>query len=139
MRIDRWVWIAVVLLSCTASVYGQESGNAPQQPAGPSATQKPERIPGAVIAGNLVTHVNPVYPKEAKAKGIEGAVVLHVIIGKDGKIEKVEAISGPDLLRQASIDAISQWRYKPYLLNGEPTRIDTTVTANFNLNKSPKH
>jgi protein TonB len=97
----------------------------------------PVRISGGVMAGLLLTRVNPVYPAEAKARGIGGTVVLHAIVGKNGTIVKLAAISGPDLLKQASLDAVSQWIYKPYLLNGEPMEVDTTITVNFNLNKPP--
>jgi protein TonB len=61
-------------------------------------------------------------------------VVLHAIISKQGTITSLQAISGPDMLKGAALDAVRQWRYKPYLLNGEPTEVDTTITVNFNLN-----
>jgi periplasmic protein TonB len=61
-------------------------------------------------------------------------VVLHAIISKQGTITQLNAISGPDMLKGAATDAVRQWRYKPYLLNGEPTEVDTTITVNFNLN-----
>jgi protein TonB len=65
---------------------------------------------------------------------VGGTVVLHAIISKTGTIEKLEAISGPDMLKGAATDAVRQWRYKPYLLNDGPTEVDTTITVNFNLN-----
>jgi len=60
-------------------------------------------------------------------------VVLHAIISKTGSIEKLEAISGPDMLKGAAMDAVKQWKYKPYLLNGEPVEVDTEVLVNFTL------
>jgi protein TonB len=60
-------------------------------------------------------------------------VVLHAIIDKNGNIKNLQAISGPEMLRSAAIDAVQRWRYKPYLLNGEPTEVDTTITVNFNF------
>src|ERR1700722_5063824 len=80
----------------------------------------PARISGGVMAGMLLTRQVPVYPQEAKDKHIGGTVVLHAIIGKDGKIEKLAVISGPEVFQQPSLDAIQQWTYRPYLLNGEP-------------------
>jgi protein TonB len=94
----------------------------------------PARISGGVMAGQILTKVQPVYPPIAKAAHVSGTVVLHAIISKTGSIENLSAISGPDMLKSAAIDAVRQWRYKPYLLNGEPTEVDTTITVNFNMN-----
>jgi protein TonB len=89
------------------------------------------------MAGNNLTKVNPVYPQEAKAAGVSGVVVLHAIIGKDGTVASLNAVSGPSVLAAAAIDAVRQWTYKPYLLNGNPVEVDTTITVNFNLNRPP--
>jgi len=101
---------------------------APAKPTGPA------RISGGVIAGNLINKVTPTYPPIARAAHVGGQVVLHAIISKQGTIESLQAISGPDMLKSAALDAVRQWRYKPYLLNGDPTEVDTTITVNFNLN-----
>jgi TonB family protein len=85
------------------------------------------------MAGEIVTKVAPVYPPEAKAARIQGTVVLHAIIGKDGKIESLHVLSGPPELTQSAMDAVSQWVYKPYLLNGEPTEVDTTITVTYSF------
>jgi protein TonB len=74
-----------------------------------------------------------VYPPIAKQAHVQGVVVLHAIIGKDGRIKNLNVISGNAMLTQAAVDAVSNWRYKPYLLNGEPTEVDTTVTVNFSF------
>ena len=78
----------------------------------------------------------PVYPPIAKAAHVSGVVVLHAIIGKNGTIQNLTYVSGPEMLKGAAIDAVSKWRYKPYLLNGDPTEVDTTVTVNFNFGAS---
>jgi len=65
---------------------------------------------------------------------VGGTVVLHAIISQQGTITSLQAISGPDMLKGAALDAVRQWKYKPYLLNGDPTEVDTTITVNFNLN-----
>lgn len=93
------------------------------------------RISGAVIAGNILHAVPPEYPAEARAKHIGGTVVLHGIIGIDGHVKSLEVITPHnDLLAPAAMQAVKQWIYKPYLLNGVPTEVDTTITVNFNLN-----
>jgi TonB family protein len=91
------------------------------------------RVAGGVIEGNILIRVQPVYPPEAKAAKEEGAVVLHAIISKDGTMKSLAVISGSPLLQTAALDAVKQWVYRPYLLNGEPTEVDTTITVNFSL------
>jgi TonB family protein len=91
------------------------------------------RVSSAVMQGNLLTKVNPIYPAGAKTAGISGTVVLHAIISKDGTIEKLNVVSGPDELQGSAVEAVRQWTYRPYLLNGEPTAVETTITVNYNL------
>jgi len=91
----------------------------------------PVRVSSGVATGNLINKITPVYPAIAKAAHVQGQVVLHAIISKTGTIENLTVESGPPMLRQAAIDGVRQWRYKPYLLNGEPTEVDTTITVNF--------
>lgn len=83
--------------------------------------------------GLLVRKIAPVYPQLALMARQQGTVNLHAIIAKDGTIQQLQAISGPPLLIKAAMDAVSQWRYKPYKLNGEPVEVDTTITVNFRL------
>jgi TonB family protein len=95
---------------------------------------KPRKVPANVMAGNTLTKVTPVYPVSAKEAKIQGAVVLHAIIDENGKVEQVAVVSSPDdALSKSSIDAVRQWTYKPYLLNGKPTAVDTTINVNFTL------
>ncbi|ADW69997.1 M56 family metallopeptidase [Granulicella tundricola] len=91
------------------------------------------KIAGGVMAGNILTKSQPKYPEQAKKDHIQGAVLLHAIIGKDGTIENLTVISGPQELQTSALDAVRQWVYKPYLLNGEPTEVDTTITVNYSL------
>jgi len=91
------------------------------------------RISSGVMQGQLLKKVAPVYPQSAKESGLQGIVTLHAIIGKDGHVEKLEAVSGPPELRNAALDAVKQWTYKRYLLNGEPVEVDTTVIVSFSL------
>lgn len=97
------------------------------KPAGPT------RVSSGVIAGLAISQQHPVYPPIAKAAHVSGAVVLHAMISKTGVVENLQVISGPEMLRASALDAVRNWRYKPYLLNGEPTEVETTVTVNFNF------
>jgi periplasmic protein TonB len=86
-----------------------------------------------VSAGLLVRKVNPNYPPLARQARIQGQVVLRAVIAKDGSIENLTLVSGHPMLAPAAIDAVKQWKYKPYLLNGEPVEVDTEVLVNFTL------
>jgi protein TonB len=90
-------------------------------------------ISQGVSQGLLVKKVQPVYPKSALAMQVEGAVQLAATISKNGDISAVKVLKGPAQLTKAAADAVKQWKYKPYLLNGEPVEIQTEVTINFKL------
>ncbi len=87
------------------------------------------------IAGSRDKFVEPVYPPDAKAAGIQGSVVLDAVIGKDGQISSLKLVSGPPELTKAAWEAVKQWTYKPYLLNGDPVAVQTTITVTFALAK----
>jgi protein TonB len=92
------------------------------------------RISQGVTQGMVLRRVQPAYPQMAKIARVQGAVVLAAIIGKDGTIQNLHVVStASPLLNQSAIDAVKQWRYRPYILNGEPVEVDTTVTVNFTL------
>jgi periplasmic protein TonB len=91
------------------------------------------RVSQGVTQGLLVHKVEPAYPKIALAARITGVVQLHAIIGKDGNIKELQALSGPPLLIPSAIDAVKQWHYRPYLLNGEAVEVETSVTVTFQL------
>jgi protein TonB len=93
------------------------------------------RVPGAVADGNILTKVQPVYPPIARAAHVEGSVVMHALIGKDGAVKQLDALIGPDMLKGAAVDAVRQWTYKPYMLDGVPIAVDTTITVKFILPK----
>jgi len=93
------------------------------------------RVASRVAEANLIHDVAPQYPPEAGRARIEGAVVLMAVIGKDGSVQDVRVESGLPLLAQAAIDAVKQWRYRPYLLNGEPVEVDSRITINFTLSR----
>jgi protein TonB len=91
------------------------------------------RIAGGVAKGNLIHDVKPQYPLQARKAKIEGTVILLAVIGKDGSVQNVQVKSGLPLLAEAAIEAVKQWRYKPYLLNGQPVEVDTQITIDFTL------
>lgn len=97
------------------------------------ATPQRVRVSQGVSNGLLIKKVNPVYPPLAKQARIQGQVVLHAEISKDGTIQNLQLISGHAMLAPAAIEAVKQWRYKPYLLNGEPVAVETEVIVNFSL------
>jgi periplasmic protein TonB len=98
-------------------------------------TPKRMRIASRVAEANLIHDVAPTYPPEAGRARIEGTVVLLAVIAKDGTVRDVRVESGLPVLAQAAIDAVKQWRYKPYLLNGEPIEVDSQITINFTLSR----
>ena len=108
-------------------------GNTPA-PARPNvAPQRRFRISGGVSQGLLVHEVKPRYPPLALSTRVQGAVVLQAVIARDGTISNLRLYSGHPLLARAALDAVSQWRYRPYLLNGEPVEVETQITVTFTL------
>ena len=91
------------------------------------------RISGGVAAGNILTKVQPVYPQDAKEQHIGRSVVMHARIDTAGNIADLEVVSGPEVLRASALEAVKQWTYKPYVLNGRPVDIDTTITVNYSF------
>lgn len=89
--------------------------------------------PSSLLEGSLIHRVQPVYPPLARSVRVQGAVVLAAVIGKEGTIENLRLISGHPMLVPAAIAAVSQWRYKPYILNGEAIEVETQITVNFLL------
>jgi len=97
------------------------------------ATPTRVRVSSGVSQGLLVHRVSPTYPPLARQARIQGVVVLQAQISKDGSIQNLQLISGHPMLAPAAIEAVKQWKYKPYLLNGEPVEVDTQVQVNFTL------
>jgi len=97
------------------------------------ATPQRVRASSGLSSGLLVKKVNPEYPEEARRGRIQGTVVLHALISKAGDIETLEVVSGDPALAPEAIRAVKQWKYKPYLLNGNPVEVDTQILVNFTL------
>ena len=86
-----------------------------------------------IMEGNLISRVQPKYPLIARQIGLQGTVIVRAIISRDGNIERAVPVSGPPLLAPAAIEAVNQWKYRPYYLNGEPIEVETQITVNFVL------
>lgn len=90
-----------------------------------------------VMSGRLIKRVPPDYPPLARQARIQGTVILKVRISKTGDVVNLQLISGHPMLAPAAIEAVKQWKYKPYLLNGDPVEVETQVTVNFTLSDKP--
>lgn len=98
-----------------------------------AAPPKRIRVSTGISEGMLIHRVEPVYPTIAARARIQGTVQLRAVIAKDGSIENLQVIGGHPILQQAALDAVKQWRYKPYILNGEPLEVETIVIVNFHM------
>jgi protein TonB len=131
----------------TGGVLGSILDSAPRQvsvlppPPPPKKEEKKEvaptrvRVGGNVQAGLIQKRIQPVYPPLAKQARIQGTVILSAMISKEGTIQNLTVTSGHALLIQAALDAVKQWTYKPYLLNGEPVEVSTEIEVHFTLNQ----
>jgi TonB family protein len=95
--------------------------------------KRPVKLSEGVLAAQLIARIEPQYPPLARQTRVEGTVRLHAIISRDGNITSLEVISGHPLLVKAALDAVRQWRYRPTMLNGEPTEVETFITVVFQL------
>jgi protein TonB len=112
---------------------GVLGGIGPAAPPPPKAAVQRIRLGGNVLQAKLISEPMPTYPPLARQARIQGNVVLHAIISKDGHVEQLSVISGHPLLIQAALDAVRQWRYQPTMLNGDPVEVDTTITVTFTM------
>jgi protein TonB len=96
-----------------------------------AAPKGPIRISSGVVRANCIQCAQPQYPAIARSAHIQGHVMLEAVISKTGAIENLTVLSGPPLLRQAALDGVRYWRYKPTILNGEPTEVETQIDVNF--------
>ena len=128
----------LALATCTSALALHTNVFAPTQAASENHQPKKISVSPEVMTGNRISGENPTYPQEARAKKIEGKVVLDVTIGKDGAIEKLNVLKSPDnLLSDSASKAVHTWRYRPYLLNGEPVAVETTVNVIFCTHNCP--
>ena len=113
-------------------VLGSVIGNVPTA-VPKAATPQRVRVSQGVSQGLLIHKVQPQYPPLARQARVQGTVVLQALIGKDGTIQNLHVVSGHPMLTASALEAVKQWRYKPYYLNGEPVEVETTINVNFTL------
>jgi periplasmic protein TonB len=95
----------------------------------------PVRLSSTIAEGMLIKKLLPAYPPIAKVTRTEGTVVLQATISATGTIENLRVVSGHPMLQQAAIEAVKEWRYRPYLLNGQPIEVETTINVVFKLTR----
>lgn len=101
-------------------------------PAPPHPVVQATRV-SHMMEGNLVRRVQPDYPPLARISRVQGQVLLSAVISKDGAIQNLQVLAGHPLLVRAAVDAVRQWKYRPYILNNEPVEVETRITVNFSL------
>jgi periplasmic protein TonB len=112
---------------------GLGNGSLPVLPVAPKPTvAAPIRV-SSISEGNLTRRIQPTYPPLARSARIQGIVVLQAVISKEGTIENLKVLTGHPMLVGAAVDAVRQWRYRPYVLNHEPVEVETQITVNFSL------
>jgi TonB family protein len=122
---------ATVALSVHIDALAAGDEHHPSQPNGPI------HVKADIMQNQILHKVPPVYPLEAKKARIQGNVELEAIIGKTGEVENLRVISGPATLQQSALDAVHQWTYKPFLLNGSPVEVKSTINVTYTLGKWP--
>ena len=116
------------------SAHGAPTISPSRPPDGAYAMQpRTMRVSNDVMVGLLIRRIDPRYPEEAKANHTQGNVVLRVTIDKDGNVADVKPVQGDAMLADAAMKAVSQWKYRPYLLNGKPVEVETTITIQFHI------
>lgn len=147
MMRTRWMIAAAAVLACAAiplallwrapaAKVGTSnpvlSSVEPDRPR-PIATNGPLRAGRDVDPPRIIDKVEPVYPPEAQAAGVEGTVLLDIIIAADGSVSDVHVLRSVPMLDQAAIDAVSQWRYEPTLVEDVPVEVEMNVFIRFTL------
>ena len=117
-------------MRCSSAVWGLVFAGA-MASAQTTAPEHRVRVLGDTMAQRVVTRVEPVYPLAALEKHVAGEVTLYTAVGKDGAVEQVAVVDGPAALQRAATDAVKQWKFKPWLVNGSPVEVDTTIILDF--------
>ena len=130
----------LAIISCSCSALSQEPTVAPSdQPCSQikiATTSTRFVLPEDQTSGLIVHKVDVKYPGIARAARISGTVILQATITKDGDISDIHPLCGPKILQEACVKAVRKWKYRPYLLNGEPVDLQTTITSVFSLGNS---
>jgi protein TonB len=134
MNSKKLLTTAAALFIAIAAIAALVPRNEAQQ-ALPEAPEKPPhlRVSQGVMERNLTHKVDPTYPEEAKAAHIEGDVILGASVDREGKVSQLKFLSGHPLLVEPAMSAVKQWKYKPFLLNGQPVEVETTIKVQFQM------
>lgn len=124
-------------LSASALAMSMHVDAAASATSGKGTAADPLDLSASKVAGNILTKTMPKYPEEAKKARIQGKVELSAIIDKHGRIEKLNVVSGPKELQKSATDAVRTWTYKPFLLNGKPVVVKTTINVIYSLGDKP--
>ncbi|HYM78816.1 MAG TPA: energy transducer TonB [Candidatus Dormibacteraeota bacterium] len=135
---ERVLLISVLFgVFSAATVLAQQEGETASKPASGEQASEPAptrvRVSSGVQSGLLIKKVAPQYPESARSDGIQGTVILRATISKGGEIKDLELISGEPTLAKAAIKAVKKWKYKPYILQGQPVEVETQIQVNFTL------
>jgi TonB family protein len=98
-----------------------------------SAYSAPLTVSPEIMSRNITFKSKPIYPEDARRAGVEGVVVLDAVIGADGRVRRLTPVKGPDLLVRSATAAVESWRFEPYLFDGKPRNVETTITVEFKL------
>jgi len=102
-----------------------------KNPQAGAAEKARAQVPAEVMEKLLVHRVEPTYPAEARKDRLEGTIALDIVIGRDGSVQNMHALNGPDVLARAAMDALRWWKFEPYRINGEPAVVETTLAVEF--------
>jgi TonB family protein len=137
-RRATWAAVAAVLLLSALGwwhwhqAWGELESQIPAS--GPPSQQPPTYVPAEAMQGLLTHKIEPIYPEAARLAKVQGVVVLDALIGADGTVVDLRAISGPDELTSAALDAVKWWRFQPYLVNGQAVQVKTRLAVDFRQN-----
>jgi TonB family protein len=129
------VCVAMGVASCGSAIALSLHVDTGSSHAGPSQGSGPVAVSPEIMQTRKISGPAPIYPAEAKKAGIQGSVVIHIVIGKDGTVKTATVASGPTQLRQSALDAVRHWTYSPFLLNGQPVEVKSDVTVTYSLGK----
>jgi TonB family protein len=139
ISIPHLVAVAIPLIVITALLGWQRwqqegTGLEGRGPAEETVLEKPQfKVPADTMQQRISHFVTPEYPEAARQAGVQGTVVLDAVVNAEGRVTQVRLVSGPEVLSLAAIDAVRWWRYEPYLVNGQPTTVETSIIVNFRL------
>ena len=132
----RWGWIvSFVLIVIASAVFWWEWNRGWEQiesgTKNSDTTSARVQVPTDVMQRLLVHQVQPVYPEEARRENLQGVIALDIVVAPDGSVVSTRALNGPDVLAQAAMDALRWWKFQPYLVNGKPVTVETTMAVEF--------